>query len=171
MPRKRHFSLWKVGIFYLDIFPNKMSLYIRLRYRNQSTIRREISIMNFMVIRIYTIDSLFFSNLQYVFKIIHTYVTYIFYGKQIVNHTRIKVYYFFSELCSLCFIGSIRPTTDGLLLEFFFYLLSFYIQLLLYSKLFTYTCIFRKFRSTFVCIVELQYLYSLDDRMEDRHCC
>ena len=43
VPRKRHFSLWKVGIFYLEIFPNKMSVYIRLRCRNQSTIRREIS--------------------------------------------------------------------------------------------------------------------------------
>ena len=34
----------EVGIFYLEIFPNKMSLYVRLRCINQSTIRREISI-------------------------------------------------------------------------------------------------------------------------------
>ena len=29
----------EVGIFYLEIFPNKMSLYVRLRCINQSTIR------------------------------------------------------------------------------------------------------------------------------------
>ena len=36
--------LMEVGIFYHEIFPNKMSLYVRLRCINQSTIRREISI-------------------------------------------------------------------------------------------------------------------------------
>ena len=34
----------EVDIFYLEIFPNKMSVYVRLRYINPSTIRREISI-------------------------------------------------------------------------------------------------------------------------------
>ena len=33
----------EVGIFYLEIFPNKMSVYVRLRCINHSTIRREIS--------------------------------------------------------------------------------------------------------------------------------
>ena len=32
-------SLWEVDIFYLEIFPNKMSVYVRLRCINQSTIR------------------------------------------------------------------------------------------------------------------------------------
>ena len=45
VPRKQHF----VGIFYLDIFPNKMSVYIRLRCRNQSTIRREIFTRNTVI--------------------------------------------------------------------------------------------------------------------------
>ena len=31
----------EVGIFYIEIFPNKMSVYIRLRCINPSTIRRE----------------------------------------------------------------------------------------------------------------------------------
>ena len=33
----------EVGIFYLEIFPNKMSVYVRLRCINPLTIRREIS--------------------------------------------------------------------------------------------------------------------------------
>ena len=33
----------EVGIFYLETFPNKMSVYVRLRCINTSTIRREIS--------------------------------------------------------------------------------------------------------------------------------
>ena len=44
VPRKRQFSVWKIGIFYLEIFPIKMGLYVRLRCIYQSTIRREISI-------------------------------------------------------------------------------------------------------------------------------
>ena len=34
----------EVGIFYLEIFPNKMSVYVGLRCINPSTIWREISI-------------------------------------------------------------------------------------------------------------------------------
>ena len=44
VPRKQQFSVWKIGIFYLERFPIKMGPYVRLRCINQSTIRREISI-------------------------------------------------------------------------------------------------------------------------------
>ena len=37
--------LMEVGIIYLEIFPNNMSVYVRLRCINPSTIRREISTM------------------------------------------------------------------------------------------------------------------------------
>ena len=44
VPRKQTILFMEVGIFYLEIFPNKMSVYVRLRCINPSTVRREISI-------------------------------------------------------------------------------------------------------------------------------
>ena len=43
------FSFMNVGIFYLELFPNKMTVYVTLRFINPSTIRREISFRNSIV--------------------------------------------------------------------------------------------------------------------------
>ena len=40
----------EVGISYLEIFPNKMSVYVRLQCINPSTIRREISFKDIIII-------------------------------------------------------------------------------------------------------------------------
>ena len=43
VPTKATILYMEVGLFYLEIFPYKMSVYVRLQCINPSTIRREIS--------------------------------------------------------------------------------------------------------------------------------